>query len=274
MRSLQGRKALVTGGASGIGLATARRFIDEGASVVIVDLNEAAGKQAAGDVGAVFVRADVSDSSDVAEAFRAASSELGGLDIAYMNAGVGIFVPGSRGPGEAFDIAEMTEEAYRRIMGVNVDGVVYGVREAVRTITGPGSILCTASIAGITAYPPDPIYALTKHAVVGLVRALGPPLAAKGITINAICPGITDTPLVGEEAKTFLTNAGFPLIPPSTIAEAVVRAITSGESGNAWVIQPGRDPMPYAFRGIPGPRTEGAEGMRPPGPGDVPWSRS
>jgi NAD(P)-dependent dehydrogenase (short-subunit alcohol dehydrogenase family) len=255
----------VTGGASGIGLATVRRFVEEGASVAIVDLNEAAGKQAADEAGAVFVPADASDASDVGEAFRAVSSELGGLDIAYMNAGVTIFVPGSREPGEAFDVASMSEEQYRRIMGINVDGVVYGVREAVRTIEAPGSILCTASIAGVTAYPPDPIYALTKHAVVGLVRALGPTLAAKGITINAICPGITDTPLVGDAAKQALTQAGFPLIPASDIANACVAAITSGESGNAWVVQPGREPLTYGFRGVPGPRAEGAEGMAPPG---------
>src|SRR5438105_4171879 len=179
MGSLQGRKALVTGGASGIGFATVRRFIAEGASVAIVDVNETAGKQKADEAGAVFVRADASSADDVADAFRQASAELGGLDIAYMNAGVTIFVPGSREPGEAFDIASMSEEQYRRIVSINVDGVVYGVREAVRTMSGPGAILCTASIAGITAYPPDPIYALTKHAVIGLVRGLGPTLAAK-----------------------------------------------------------------------------------------------
>jgi NAD(P)-dependent dehydrogenase (short-subunit alcohol dehydrogenase family) len=265
MGVLEGRKALVTGGASGIGFATAQRFVAEGASVAIVDVNERAGKEKAGELGARFVRADASNTSEVAEAFRQADSELGGLDIAYMNAGVGIFVPGARELGAAFDIAQMSEEEYRRIMGINVDGVVYGVREAVKRMQGSGSILCTASIAGITSYPPDPIYALTKHAVVGLVRALGPTLQQRGITINAICPGITDTPLVGEPAKQALKQAGFPLIPPSDIANACVAAITSGESGNAWVIQPGRQPLTYGFRGVPGPRVEGAEGMAPPG---------
>jgi len=266
MGSLDGRRALVTGGASGIGFATVRRFVDEGASVAIVDLNEADGKRKAAEVGAVFVRADVSNADDVTEAFRQAAGELGGLDIAYMNAGVTIRVPGDRGDADwVFDIAGLDEDTYRRIVGINVDGVVYGVREAVRTFTGTGSILCTASIAGITSYPPDPVYALTKHAVVGLVRALGPTLQAKGITINAICPGITDTPLVGDAAKRMLTDAGFPLIPPEDIANACVVAITSGESGNAWVVQPGRQPLAYGFRGVPGPRADGAEGMAPPG---------
>lgn len=265
MGLLEGRKALVTGGASGIGLATATRFTEEGAAVTIVDVNDAAGKEAADALGATFVRADGSNPDDVTEAFRQASAAMDGLDIAYLNAGVTIRPIEERGelPGP-FDIAAMTEEQYRRIMGINVDGVVYGIREAVRTITPPGSILATASIAGITSYPPDPIYALTKHAVVGLVRALGPTLAERGITINAICPGITETPLVGDRAAKMLKDAGFPLIPPSGIANACVMAITEGGSGDAWVIQPGRDPLPYGFRGVPGPRTEGAEGMPPP----------
>jgi NAD(P)-dependent dehydrogenase (short-subunit alcohol dehydrogenase family) len=265
MGVLEGRKALVTGGASGIGRATAARFAEEGAIVTVVDMNDAAGKEVADEIGGTFVRADASNPDDVAEAFRQASAAMGGVDIAYMNAGVTIRPPGDRTEeGWVFDIAELSEQQFRRIMGINVDGVVYGIREAVRRITPPGSILATASIAGITAYPPDPIYALTKHAVVGLVRALGPTLAERGITINAICPGITETPLVGERAAKMLKDAGFPLIPPSGIANACVMAITDGGSGNAWVIQPGRDPLLFGFRGIPGPRTEGAEGMPPP----------
>lgn len=266
MGQLDGRRALITGGASGIGLATVRRFIDEGASVVIVDLNEAAGKAAAAETGAEFVRADASNAQEVAIAFREAHQILKGLDIAYLNAGVTIGSPGEREPGGAFDITAMTEEQYRRIMGINVDGVVYGVREAVRLMDGVGgSILATASIAGIIGYAGDPIYALTKHAVVGLVRGLGPLLRERGITLNAILPGITETPLLGTDAARLLKEAGFPLIDPSEIANACVVAITDGGSGNCWVIQPQREPVNYEFRGAPGPRAEGALGKVPPG---------
>jgi NAD(P)-dependent dehydrogenase (short-subunit alcohol dehydrogenase family) len=266
MGKLDGRRALVTGGASGIGLATVRRFIDEGAGVAIVDVNEAAGKQASNDTGAEFVAANASDAGEVADAFRRAGDVLGGLDIAYMNAGVTIRPPGRSEIGEIFDIAELTEDAYRRIMSINLDGVVYGVREAVKLMDGAGgSILCTASIAGITSYAPDPIYALTKHGVVGLVRALGPTLAERGITINAICPGITATPLVGDQAIKMLEDANFPVIPPEGIAEACVVAITSGKTGQAWPVQAGRPSEPYEFHGVPGPRVEGAIGRVPPG---------
>jgi NAD(P)-dependent dehydrogenase (short-subunit alcohol dehydrogenase family) len=257
MGQLEGRRALITGGASGIGKATAQRFIDEGASVVIVDVNDADGKQVAADLGAEFVRADASDPSEVAEAFRQAGQALGGLDVAYMNAGVTTRQP---------EFSELTDEQYFRILNINVNGVVFGVREAIRAMTPDGgSILCTASLAGLVAYAGDPIYALTKHAVIGLVRGLGLSLPERGITINAICPGITETPLVGDEAISALKAAKFPLIPPSGIAEACVQAITSGRSGDAWCIQPGRDPVRYEFHGVPGPRIEGAVGRVPPG---------
>ena len=93
------------------------------------------------------------------------------------------------------DFASLTDEQYFRILNINVNGVVFGVREAVRAMTPDGgSILATASLAGLIAYAGDPIYALTKHAVVGLVRGLGQTLPDRGITLNAICPGITETP--------------------------------------------------------------------------------
>ncbi len=257
MGKLEGRRALVTGGASGIGKATAKRFVDEGAAVTIVDLNEKEGKEVAGDLGVEFVRADASDPLQVAEAFREAKEALGGLDIAYMNAGVTTQQP---------EFSELTDQQYFRILNINVNGVVFGVREAIRAMTpGGGSILATASLAGLIAYAGDPIYALTKHAVVGLVRGLGLTLPERGITINAICPGITETPLVGEEAIKMLRKANFPLIAPEGIAEACVIAITSGRSGDAWCIQPGREPVRYEFHGVPGPRLEGAVGRVPPG---------
>jgi NAD(P)-dependent dehydrogenase (short-subunit alcohol dehydrogenase family) len=253
MGLLEGRKALVTGGASGIGLATVRRLAAEGASVVVVDRDKERGDAAAASVGGSFVAADVSDPGQVKEAFAEAARLLGGFDIVHLNAGIAL---------NETDVGAVSLESYRRILSINVDGVFFGVQEAVRTMVS-GAIVATASIAGLNSYPPDPVYALTKHAVVGLVRALGADLASKGITINCVCPGVTDTPLLGDAAEQ-LRAAGFPLIAPEGIAEAVVRAVTSGDSGQAWVVQPGREPLIYQFRGIPGPRTPGAEGMLVP----------
>jgi NAD(P)-dependent dehydrogenase (short-subunit alcohol dehydrogenase family) len=263
--AFDGKVGIVTGGASGIGLAAVRRLAEEGATVVVADVAEEAGRQAAVEVDGRFVAADVADPAAWARLVAEAVDELGGLDIAYLNAGVTTRPLGSDADP---DFAALTDENYRRIMSVNLDGVVFGVRAVVPAMRerGGGAIVATSSLAGLIAFPPDPIYTLTKHGVIGLVRSLGPQLEASGISINAVCPGIVDTPLVGAEAKEALREVGFPLIPPSQIAAAVVHAVTSGDTGQAYVCQPGRDPERFEFKQVPGPRTAGAEGMRPPNP--------
>src|SRR2546428_190469 len=130
--------------------------------------------------------------------------------------------------------------------------------------SGGAATVPPASLAGLIAFDPDPIYTLTKHAVVGLVRSLAPQLMAKGITVNAVCPGITDTPLVGDEAKRLLQEAQFPLIEPRQIAAAVLACMTGSMTGEAFVCQAGREPVPYRFPRVPGPRLAGAEGHLPP----------
>ena len=259
MGALDGKVAVVTGGGSGIGLATARRFAKEGADLLVVDLSEEHGTAAAAELGGSFVRADVGDAEQWDAVVAAAQEAYGGVDVAYLNAGVTT--------GES-DITALTDAQYRRIMGANVDGVVFGTRAFVPVIAarGGGAIVATASLAGLIAFPPDPIYTLTKHAVVGLVRSLVPQLEAKNITINAVCPGIVDTPLVGDEAKQMLEGVGFPLIDPDDIAAAVLEYATTPVSGHAVVCQAGREPTPYEFHDVPGPRAAGAEGKRPPEP--------
>ena len=224
-------KALVTGGGSGIGRAIADRLDGE---VVILDL-------AHGD--------DVAEP----ETWRALR---GPFAVACLNAGI------VTGEG---DVTRVSDDAYRRIVDVNVGGVVLGVRElAARLMPDGGDIVVTASLAGLTTMVNDPIYAGTKHFLVGFVRSVAPQLEERGIRINAVCPGIVDTPLLGEEGRARLREAGFPLLSPENVAETVAAALASGETGQAWVCQPGREPEPYRFRGVPGPRVEGAEGVRPP----------
>jgi NAD(P)-dependent dehydrogenase (short-subunit alcohol dehydrogenase family) len=149
---------------------------------------------------------------------------------------------------------------------VNVDGVVYGVRAAIRAMLerGGGAIVATASLAGLIPFPPDPIYDLTKHAVVGLIRSVAPTIAEHDITANCVNPGMTDTNIIDGETKKLFAQASFPLMPATQIADAVVHAITCGDTGKCWVCQPGREPTAYGFHNVPGPRTEGAEGRVPP----------
>jgi len=256
--NLSGQVGLVTGAASGIGRATVERFAAEGMRVCVVDWDEVAGRAVAEAVDGLFVAADVGDAAQVDAAFGRCVDELGGLGVAYLNAGIAI--------GHA-DIADLPDDVYRRIMRVNVDGVVFGARAAVRHLRagGGGAIVATASLAGLIPFPPDPVYDLTKHAVVGFIRSIAPTLAPDGITANCVNPGMTDTAIITEDAKAMLAAADFPLMSPSQIADAVVTAATSGETGRCWVCQPGREALRYEFRDVPGPRSEAGRGRVPPG---------
>ena len=208
-------RALVTGGRGGIGSAICALLDDP----VVLDLPEF----------------DVSD----ADSWYRVTGEF---DAAFLNAGIGIGYP---------DVAEMPESDYRRIVGTNLDGIVFGVREcAKRLMPKGGSIVATASLAGLTGMPHDPVYTATKHAVVGWVRAAAPGLAAHGIRLNAICPGFVDTPLVEAELRDLLD---VPLMEPSFVAEAALRVAEDEETGRAWVVQPNRV-EPFRFPGVPGPR--------------------
>ena len=113
-------------------------------------------------------------------------------------------------------------------MGANVDGVVFGVRRMAQVMEPGSSIVATASLAGLMAMPLDPIYSLTKHAVVGFVRAAAPQLAAKGITINALCPSFADTPIVTEDLRDWVAAQGWSLITAEAVAEAALSAARSG----------------------------------------------
>ena len=254
--SLAGKVAVVTGGGSGIGLATATMLAGAGASVAVVDLDGVAAERAAGDLGGLALQADVGRSDEWPGIVEAVVRRFGGVDLAHLNAGVTT--------GEA-DVTAVTDEIYRRATGVNVDGVFFGVRALVPAIAGRGggSIVATASLAGLIGFSPDPVYCLTKHAVVGLVRSLGPQLADKGIRINAVCPGIVDTPLIAD-MREMLETSGFPLIDAGSVATAVVDLLAGEATGEAVVIQAGREALPFRFGRPPGPRAGGAVGQMPP----------
>jgi NAD(P)-dependent dehydrogenase (short-subunit alcohol dehydrogenase family) len=119
----------------------------------------------------------------------------------------------------------------------------------------PGSVIvATASLAGLVPMPHDPIYTLTKHAVIGYVRSVAPSLAERGVRIKAVCPGFTDTPIVAPELREWVAAQGIGLMQPEQVAEAILLAARADETGEVWAVQPGREPVRYEFRGVPGPR--------------------
>ena len=243
---LADKVALVTGGASGLGRATCFALAEAGAEVVVADLSEDAGREVAEAVGGHFRAVDVSSLSANVELVESVVAECGGLDLAHLNAGVAT----GCGLGEDF-----SEQLYRRAIGVNLDGVVFGVHAvlgALRAGGGGGAIVATASLAGLTGMPLDPIYTANKHAVVGLTRALGPVLAGEGIRFNAVCPGFAESAIIADQREA-LVEAGFDIIPAESVAATVVQLLASDVSGECWFVQPHREPAAFAFRGVPGP---------------------
>ncbi len=239
------RVALITGGASGFGTEVARQLVRRGDRVILLDVNDADGQAVADELGGHYLHCDVSDYEQVLATTAEAEAIHGGIDLFFLNAGIASLF----GLGEDFDVVK-----YHRANGINLDGVVYGVHAALPVLArrGGGSIVATASMAGLTGVPFDPVYGANKHAVVGLVRALGLALGGQNITVNAFCPGFAETKII-TEIRDVLDGSGVPIIPVEKAGESVLQIFDSSETGQAWLLQAGRDVMPYRFRGIPGP---------------------
>jgi NAD(P)-dependent dehydrogenase (short-subunit alcohol dehydrogenase family) len=255
----QRRTALVTGGSNGIGAAVVRALAARGGwDIVVADIDEEAGGAIAAEVGGLFVRTDVADPTASVAAVEAAESTYGRLDFAHLNAGIAA----QEGSVDGIDLA-----TYRRIVGINLDGVFFGLQAVVPALrrAGGGSIVATASLAGLVPTPLTPVYSLTKHAVVGLVRSVADALRSENIRVSAVAPGFAETAIIAPMKAAF-DSSGFPLLTAEEVADVVLQA-AEGEPGSVWPIQPGRTAEPYRFRGVPGPRVVGKEGIAPPAEG-------
>jgi NAD(P)-dependent dehydrogenase (short-subunit alcohol dehydrogenase family) len=227
MNGIQDGVAVVTGASSGIGRQSALRFAAEGASVVVADVVEDGGHETVEmirEVGgeATFVRTDVTDRGDVERMVRTALDEYGGLDFAHNNAGI---------EGDNPPLAEHSEENWDRVIGVNLKGVWRCMKAEIPEMLdrGGGRIVNTSSISGLTGSGGAP-YVASKHGVIGLTRKAAVDYSGENVRVNAVCPGIIDTPMVqraGEESGELLeqmkasTPAGR-LGEPEEIASAVV----------------------------------------------------
>jgi NAD(P)-dependent dehydrogenase (short-subunit alcohol dehydrogenase family) len=193
MERLADRVAIVTGGGSGIGLATVRRLASEGARVVVADVDSDAGKAAASEVGGTFVRTDVTDEAEVAAMVAAAVDTYGRLDIAFNNAGIS--------PPDDDSILTTGLDAWRRVQEVNLTSVFLCCKAQIPVMQrqGKGSIINTASfVARLGAATSQISYTASKGGVLAMSRELGVQFAREGIRVNAISPGPVDTPLLRE----------------------------------------------------------------------------
>jgi NAD(P)-dependent dehydrogenase (short-subunit alcohol dehydrogenase family) len=190
---LAAKVAVVTGAGGGIGLATVRRFVAEGAKVVCADIDESAGRAAADEVGGEFIRVDVTSESDVRAMFALAVEKYGGMDIAFNNAGIS--------PPDDDSILTTGIEAWQRVQEVNLTSVYLCCKHAIEYMRehGGGSIINTASFVAVLGSATSQIsYTASKGGVLAMSRELGVQFAREGIRVNALCPGPVNTPLLKE----------------------------------------------------------------------------
>lgn len=225
--------AIVTGAAGGIGESVARRLAVSGARCVLVDRDPKV-EQVAVSIGGEAVVGDLTDPELSVRAVAIAGDRL---DLLVLNAGTNSVDK---------DPATLDLGRYQAVVGVNQHSVVYGLRAALPVMrrNGGGSIVVTASHAALKGVEQDPIYTMTKHAVIGLVRALSGPLAREGVRFSAVCPGLVDTPLTAGGRDRFRA-AGIPMLTADEVAAAIEETLRTGEPGTELVLHPGHAPVRY-----------------------------
>ena len=190
---LKGKVAVITGGASGIGRETARRFAEEGARVCVADLADGLGQAAAAELDGLYVNADVTDPDHVQRMYRETAERFGGIDILFNNAGIS--------PPDDDSILETEMEAWERVQNVNLKSVYLCCKHVIPHLLerGGGSVVNTASFVAVMGAATSQIsYTASKGGVLAMSREMGVEFARRGVRVNALCPGPVDTPLLRE----------------------------------------------------------------------------
>lgn len=225
MHGIKDRVAVVTGGASGIGRATALAFARAGAKVIVIDRDAAGGEHTIGEVRnaagqGLFIRADVSIAEEVERALGNAASVYGHIDFAFNNAGV---------EGAGATTREYDEREWDRVIATNLKGVWLCMKHEIDKMPDRGgAIVNCASVAGLVGFSEEPAYVAAKHGVIGLTKAAAIELATRKIRVNAVCPGAIDTPMLhrstpGDELADYVENTPQRRVgKPEEIAEAVL----------------------------------------------------
>lgn len=214
MRRFEGKVALITGAASGIGRAAAIRFAQEGARVFCADLNLAGAKAVAAEIDgdASAVQVDVASFASNQAMVDAVMAQAGQLDIAFLNAGL---------YGQAEGLDTVDEAFFDKVVAINLKGTFGGIKAVQPVIAPGGAVVVTASAAGVVGHPANPAYSAAKHGIVGLVKSCVDAFAARGARINAICPGGVETPLIGA--------ADVAMIDPQDLARVPLRGMGSAQ---------------------------------------------
>ncbi len=238
-RGTDGETAVITGAAGGIGAAVARLLAAQRVDCVVVD-HDPRVEEVAEQIGGVAVVADLTDPESSVRAVAAAGNRL---DLLVLNAG--------RNSADK-DPAALDLDRYHTVVGVNQHAVMWGLRAGLPVMRrgGGGAVVVTASLAAVRATPQDPVYAMTKHAVIGLVRSLAGPLAQENIRLNAVCPGLVDTPLTAPGRDRF-RSAGIAMLSADTVAAAIVDTLRDGEAGIEVLVRPGLPDTRYRPAPLP-----------------------
>jgi len=220
--------ALVTGGATGIGAAVCTELANHDIHVAICDIKKADGKVLAKKIGGEFIECDVTSLASVEEAAKICAARLGVPDYVHLNAGI-MTVP----TGDPFlAIEDVTEAQYQKIIGVNLNGIFHGIKTLLPRMRGKGgAVTITASTAGLSVVPVDPMYTATKYALIGFGRAIAAANEGSNIRINVICPGVTDTQIVPDEYR----SLEFDVMPVKIIATEIVDLLFNGPNGEVRV---------------------------------------
>lgn len=241
MSKLQGKVAVITGGVSGIGAATARLFAEEGAKLVLVDMNEEKGQEFSQELvdkgyDVTFIKANVTSEDDVKNIFTTALDKFNKVDILFNNAGIGAVTP----------TEELSFADWRKTVSVDLDGVFLVAQAAIKEFlkADGGVIVNTASMYGWVGSPGSAAYNAAKAGVINFTRSIGLEYAERNIRVNALCPGFIETPILGETDRDFLTNATpmKRLGQPEEMAKAVLFMASDDSSfmtGNSLIVDGG-----------------------------------